>query len=261
MEFVETMSDLGKMKRIAVCISGEIRTWKEIKHTWNKLIRINNVEVDFFIHTWDTVFPSSIFINEKREEGLTDEEIYNQFTKPVDEKLLNQVLDHYKPVNYLIESPREFKPKNREQTIFMKNHLSQYYGIMKAGRLKREYEIENDFMYDLVIRARFDIKFDSVIIVDDNKPETNVIYGNHYDFYFDEDFYKGRIGDMFWCSDSLTYDILSDFYMELPNMKAYPQNTPPEFTWFNYIKKNQIKIIPNSKWYVDIFRGENKSIV
>jgi hypothetical protein len=72
--------------------------------------------------------------------------------------------------------------------------------------------------------------------------------------YFYENNWKGRIGDIFWCSDSLTYDILSDFYLELPTLTTYPRGTPPEYTWFNYIKKNQIKIIPNSKWDLHLLR-------
>jgi len=253
MEFVETMSRVGRIRKIAICISGGFRTWKEAVKTWDKIIRVRDVEVDYFFHTWDTVYPPKSFVDEKRNEGMGDEQIYSEFSSPLDPKELQEVIDYFKPVSYLVETPREFKEKNRNQTIFASDNMGQFYGIMMAGKLKRKHELQNDFMYDLVIRMRFDTIFYSDIIVDNYKPELKAMYGNHYDFFYENN-WKGRIGDIFWCSDSLTYDILSDFYLELPTLTTYPRGTPPEYTWFNYIKKNQIKIIPNSKWNLHLLR-------
>jgi hypothetical protein len=261
MEFAETMSDLGKIKRIAVCLSGNFRTWKTVVKTWDNVIKIDNVEVDYFIHTWDKVSPSMQIIGNLKKTGITDEEILKDYYKPLDMNLLNEVLDYHKPVSYLIESPKDLSFKNPKQSIFEKSHLSQFFGIMMAGKLKREHEIKNDFTYDLVIRMRFDTYFTTPIIIDNIKPKLNTVYGNHYDYYYDEVYkrHNGRLGDIFWCSDSLTYDILSDFYLELQNITDIPHGTPPEFSWLRYIKKNGINITPNPRWDLHILR-ENDTL-
>ena len=45
----------GEIKRIAVCFSGQARTWRTAKDNILKYFDLSEqgCQVDFFIHTWD----------------------------------------------------------------------------------------------------------------------------------------------------------------------------------------------------------------
>ena len=45
----------GEVKRIAVCFSGQARTWRTAKDNILKYFHLSEqgCQVDFFIHTWD----------------------------------------------------------------------------------------------------------------------------------------------------------------------------------------------------------------
>ena len=89
---------------------------------------------------------------------------------------------------------------------------------MRCAHLKREYELENKFEYDLCIRSRFDLNFDEnnrmIFARDFEKPKPKTIYSVHSSpidrFPFD------IIGDIFYCVDSQTFDLLASMYDTLP---------------------------------------------
>jgi hypothetical protein len=42
-----------------------------------------------------------------------------------------------------------------------------YYSIYKSNELKKQYEIENNFKYDYVIRLRMDVQFEYELDIED----------------------------------------------------------------------------------------------
>jgi hypothetical protein len=127
---------------------------------------------------------------------------------------------------------------------------------MMAGRLKKKYELENDFIYDIVVRTRFDLQYYHDIITNPDKIKKDIVYGFHHNFEVKHSKWLGRLADMFWYSDSVTHDILSDYFFDLPNLTLDKMERflDPEYSWFNYIKKNQITIQPNVDWVIKIIR-------
>lgn len=113
----------------AISFSGQSRFIKEGLETLKKNL-YNFSEYDIFIHTW--------------ENNLSlDCALYN-------------------PKGIIIEPQKNVVPSDvqdcsREAFI----HFSMFYSIMESLRLKTEYELLNNFKYDLVIRTRFDIGLDS----------------------------------------------------------------------------------------------------
>lgn len=110
----------------AISFSGQSRFVKEGFETLQKNL-IGFEEYDIFVHTW---------------QGSLNED----------------VLRLYKPKKYIIEPQKQVVPsfvKSFTDSIFI--HYSMFYTIMESLRLKTEYEKENNFKYDLVIRTRFDI--------------------------------------------------------------------------------------------------------
>ena len=241
--------------RVAFCLSGQLRTWRSCYESWQLLFErfkeqmyINDnmqyppyanepFEVDYFIHTWDfntsPHFKWDVNWNEpdpiKRAELL--EPFKNIYTKIEKEEIL-EVLNILKPRKSIVEDWNISKTRESVmdniaslQTINknpIKGHISwagsQLYSIMRCAHLKREYELENKFEYDLCIRSRFDLNFDEnnrmIFARDFEKPKPKTIYSVHSSpidrFPFD------IIGDIFYCADSQTFDLLASMYDTLP---------------------------------------------
>jgi hypothetical protein len=153
--------------RVALCISGQPRKAMEtFPYIYDNIIGPNNADV--FIH-----------MNFDKENTRIEKLHMDNGTCDLDPDIDQKVIDLYKPVKYLIESPKNFHKPNlevpekrienvmkmnahrkwdREQT---KNHIikqlmSMYYSIYKCNELKETYANENGFVYDYVIRLRFD---------------------------------------------------------------------------------------------------------
>lgn len=139
--------------RVALCFSGQSRDWQKSIHTIQSKI-IRDLDADVFIHTWSDVGNQVVH---------HEEETYYHNTKPLDKSFL-EVL---KPMDYLIENAdyeRFMKmkcPKINSKRYY--NTRMMWYSIWKSNELKCEYENRMGFVYDLVIRCRFDLwieKFD-----------------------------------------------------------------------------------------------------
>lgn len=174
--------------KIALCLSGLARAYKTgYRFLYKNLLKNNNV--DIFYHTW--IKPNIDF-----------DDLYNT----------------YNPVLYKIENTLE-DVYNKKYTRIPDvkfpayNTVSSFYSIYNCNLLKQQYEKDNNFKYDWVIRTRFDYalnaEFDFTIL-DKNKihipncrivPERN--FGN-------DQFAMGSsdVIDMY-CS---TYLYLDEFY-------------------------------------------------
>jgi hypothetical protein len=202
---------MTKVFNIAVCLSGQPRTWKtasdNILNYFNPKIYDETgvrVHVDYFIHTWDT-------------------NSYRDKTQP-----------RWKAQDYKIENISEeddimltFIPAAMEYHKYVPNeHIHAwsglFYSFMRSVNLKRKYEIENNIVYDMVVKSRLDLNF----------PQEGV---NRYGapiskFYshvlrpltayassptptrFPTEFNQSCFDDVFFYSDSPTMDLLSNIY-------------------------------------------------
>tara|TARA_R110000824_G_scaffold5466_6_gene25295 strand:+ start:6601 stop:7419 length:819 start_codon:yes stop_codon:yes gene_type:complete len=88
-------------------------------------------DVDIFIFSWET---------DKEKE-------FNEYLNPKKMKLIPQID---------FEIPEHLRGKNDKRVMA---HYSRWYGFKEVMKLKREYEQENNFKYDLVVNARFDLCF------------------------------------------------------------------------------------------------------
>jgi hypothetical protein len=197
--------------RVAVCISGQSRTWKTaVENILNYFdIKINNntkqrVKVDFFIHTWD--------INSYRETNVTQREESTIY--PLDDNDRLEIENAFNPVLMEFE--------HFEQSRFTNVWSPLFYSFMKSVFLKRKYEIENEFVYDLVIKGRFDLNFpldmDYKFGVMTNKfyihpTEPFVAYASSsYLPRFTKEFNYVSFDDVFFYADSPTMDIIAQAY-------------------------------------------------
>lgn len=232
-------------QKIAICFSGQLRTWKQCKDTWhNVLVNHGSSEnVDVFCHIWDyNTKPNSVDKTSLIEKINSSE--------------IEELISFLKPKKFLVESFKYFKPFKDTQPITFSPFLSQYYGILRAARLKKEYEIENNLMYDAVARMRYDSYVVNNIAASYVHVKPNVMHGFH--FGWDLATNRGRMGDIFWFANSETYDIIADYYLNIHTinpkyLKAQDDTFTPEFVFFHYIKKSNI-LIQNNHWDIKLFR-------
>ena len=90
---------------------------------------LDNNDVDIFLFSWEV---------DKEEE-------FKKYLNPKKMKLIPQID---------FEIPEHLKGKNDKRVIA---HYSRWYGVKEVMKLKKEYEEENNFKYDLVVNARFDL--------------------------------------------------------------------------------------------------------
>lgn len=188
--------------RIAVCISGQPRTWRLAIDNIKSYFDVD-AEVDYFIHTWDTnTFRLTYQTHLDRKDYLVDENEFNDIRKSFNPKLMEY--DKYTYEKYGT------------------NWMALFYSFMKSIWLKRKYEIEYDFRYDIVIKTRFDINF---------YPEGYTEFGiPRNKFYIHEvlpmaAYHPNPVlsrfpweinylcfDDVYFYSDSITMDIISNIY-------------------------------------------------
>ena len=100
-----------------------------IKHWFENVVNVQeNTEVDFFTHSWSV-------------------------------ELEEDIVSGFKPKKYLIEPERTFKiPKHVTGTENRKQaHWHRWYSCQQAVKMKKDYEEKNNFIYDCVMFARYDL--------------------------------------------------------------------------------------------------------
>lgn len=100
---------------------------------------------------------------ESLKRNLHDFENYDIFIHAWDGALAKDC-DLYKPKKIKIEPQKNVIPaivKECTEAHFI--HFSMFYTMKESLNLKSEYEKENGFTYDLVIRTRFDISLESYL--------------------------------------------------------------------------------------------------
>lgn len=235
--------------RIALCISGQPRVWKKTYQNWVENL-LPEYEKDIFFHMWDyNTLPNNVFTSLDNPPPKVDIKI--------SEEEKQEIIETYKPKKYCFDT-RNINPKGpHDPSIingFVKKPIgwwcrSQFYSIWHAARLKRLYELENNFQYDVVLRLRTDIFFNSPLVIEDVKP--NNIYSNMNGYMSNVQTFM--IGDIFYYADSFTYDQISEFYFAFNYIDTHdvvPSGIdcpPPEVAFFPFIKSRGIRNV-SAKW-------------
>jgi hypothetical protein len=142
--------------KVALCLSGQARFLEICYYESMKPYILEAFNPDVFIHTWDI----SNMVGEHFRNG-NDWAMGDKIPK----NLMETMLTLYNPVNCIIEPQIQFesnKWSNRLMPSIKSDHLySMFYSIYKSNELKKQYEQKNNFIYDWVIRIRFDMAIPS----------------------------------------------------------------------------------------------------
>ena len=231
--------------KVAVCFSGQLRTWKKVYKTWEHIINNNDTkhEIDYFFHAFKENSIPKIGVSHVDMELLDTPQVEFEELKNI-----------FNPKKYEIESQKKFI-ENLESVDYVNPYICQYYSMFKSSQLKKEYERENNFEYDLVIKMRYDLFFNEDIIDTNKIFNENIYYG--YNPSYDEYGNLNRITDLFFYSKSKTFDFLSEYYN---NIKCLPSkykdySLEPEFAWFYYVTSNNITI-DEYHWDIKVMRKD-----
>ena len=148
--------------KIAVCVSGQPRGIPLSLNQLKENILIPNNITDVFVHTWyhpnwdnisfDSAQPS-------QEDGRLGK------WKPDTDKIINQYLN---PLKAVFDKPNNFEKFLHlpgQPSAIQTKMASIFYGMWKANELKKEYEDQHNFKYDIVLRVRFDLFYSHHILL------------------------------------------------------------------------------------------------
>lgn len=132
--------------KIAVCLSGLPRV---IEYAAPSILNFfsGEHEFDFFCHTWDY----NSYKRKKEDSGLGEFPIWWEEDVKVDVEQLKKSLSIFNPKKYVIQGVEVLGGR------FIWDSLM--YSLMYANNLKKQYEIENNFRYDFVVKTRYDTVF------------------------------------------------------------------------------------------------------
>jgi hypothetical protein len=206
--------------RTAICFHGQPRFYDEMyDHIWKNLIE--KYKADVFIHTyWSTSHVGELY-------PVRVLEAFNEEDIKIKEDSIEKLTELYKPVSIEYDWYDSIKI-NKHQTNYY-----QYYTQYAVKNLKCEHEQQNNFKYDMIIRARLDyacrrLDYDldlSYLWVPDTCPN--------------ETLYT----DAFSVSNSEYFDKISDCYINLDSFELCGHGTT------EYALKEQITLenIPINK--------------
>lgn len=193
------------MFRVAVCISGQSRTYKQCLGNQRRLfdnmyIGGKPIVVDYFFHTWDT--------NQWTNCGSDKAILHTIPYEPADIDV-EFIQNNINLIDYKIETYDKNKINNHWGASLYSMHYSNY--------LKRKYELNNSFRYNLVIKSRFDILFDTDIRYNIAPLQDHIMYTASPMGRMDTELNYYNFDDVFFYGTSFTMDMLTDTYRYVNN--------------------------------------------
>jgi hypothetical protein len=204
--------------KIAICFCGQIRTGIEASSNIRKFIGDLFPFVDFFMHTWDISqskehHPHSFAVT---TNGYTPPKITNTY------EILNQFINCYDN-RFMSTEIANFDYWNREHVKQYRHFSPQWYSWYKSVLLKTQFEHQQGFEYDVVVKTRPDI-----IFRDDHRLEKEIeIYLKNPDKFYSLN-YSERVDDVFFLSSSKTMNLASTFILNT-QQRFWTTNTFGEF--------------------------------
>lgn len=170
--------------KTAICFSGELRSIDKTYPILKDRLMDRFSDYDIFYHTWND-----------------DPDIHKLHYIENDSHTKNILLE-----NRINLSEREIFFKNKRSEVFVQGMLRQLYCLKQCNSLKKQYENENNFKYDIVVRARPDL-----LLVNNTSLERTVETWDYKNYMYTTDHDDhGGYNDRFYFSNSENMDFLLD---------------------------------------------------
>lgn len=222
--------------KTAICFSGHLRTFFEVFHSVKTNI-IDPLNADVFIHTWEVMGAPTRKTQTDNELHyvLCDQQKVIELAQP--KKI---VFEPEKILETFIKDTNDIVVPEDQRRFIMTHigyHIGMFYSIHRANQLKCEYEQENNFKYDRVIRIRPDLFWETKL---DHSmfPDNNILYIPEIAQFCDE-----GMNDQVCIGSSHNVDMYSNIYYDI--ISYYRNNVitaRPEALFRYHINKHQIPI-------------------
>lgn len=221
--------------KVALCLSGHIRNLEENYESIKKNL-LDHYDTDIFIHTWDTygwrVEGNNISVD---EDGFKGFDYYSGLINK------NKILELVKPKEIVVDYYTDYESKFVEKAknyVNLKhpdkdrpsNMVSMWYKIFKCNEIKKDYELKNNFKYDIVIRSRADLYYFEPII----NEKILMLYKKAAIIPTIES--HGGISDMLAVGSSKIIDIVSNAYNHLDEINDSGCLMNPHYALEHYFK-------------------------
>lgn len=143
--------------RVAICISGQIRTGIENSDAFDAYIGDFRQAADIFIHTWniETESPWS-------EKNNGNVEIAN-IRRDVDNETFLKVAELYQPIDMRVDNFDIYQKCHRDRLTLRSGlvvaQIPMFQSIWEANQLKLNHERLSGSKYGVAMRMRFDLDF------------------------------------------------------------------------------------------------------
>jgi hypothetical protein len=183
--------------RTALCLSGHFRSYERTFETLQKSI-IGPFNPDVFISTEENLGYNNGIGGDRGDRHL--------IKTPLD---ISKIEKLYNPKKIIVEPRQKWEINKYINRLGPGSHgaeqmFGMFYGVYKSNQLKIDYEKENNFIYDIVIRCRPDIYFDSILDIQKINGICFPKFGN----------YSG-LNDQFAFGDSHSMNLYSKLYENL----------------------------------------------
>ena len=231
-------------KKIAICISGYLRTFEECYPSISKNI-IEGNDVDIFIHTYDKIGNSSGW---RHPIDLTEDINMNFLESIPNIKVL--AVQKWDNIKHKFQKFRKYQPAITNIDVI----ACIFYKIYMCNQLRKEYEIENNIKYDLIIRMRGDQVFEKKINLD--FPENKILINSYP--WGDEDYIHQFVGedcgkegcrnetewinDRFSVGNSDNIDYLCDLYNHFAELIENEQYSELEHILYKHLNNGNIEL-------------------
>lgn len=145
--------------KTAIILNGHIRTFDRVKERFIKVFE--NLNPDVFVTTYDNRFGYAPYIQQLQN-------FYEDC--PIEEKEIKEMLMGLNIIDLIIDNIESVDKKIAEEYPFIKMKFTNFPGFCHScyaqyRKLKfgfdmiQDYEIKNNFKYDMIIKTRFDLMF------------------------------------------------------------------------------------------------------
>lgn len=236
-------------KRIALCLSGQPRSIKEAYPCIKKNLIDTNQQVDVFLHCW--------YNNEEigKQFSNTSETTREEGINIVEDNVPNWLKKMYQPVATLVEVQEDFSSKVKQEYLAARDKtnpfatFSMWTSIQRCNDLKKQYENDNNFIYDIVVRCRYDVALETPIVITDTETELHTSgYNSKTDI----------IEDIIFYAPSDTMDFICNLPEYLDSSFQTLQKWNNEALFYTYTATKNILVIRHPEWRFTLIRGKRK---
>ena len=250
-------------QRAAICFSGMPRNFKTVFPLFEKyivdILGHRNVTCDIFVHTWDNKVQYAKYL---KDEGSANECI--DMYSPVSYKIETYDVEKIKFLErdsgidkYLTEILSDYNRRDNDIADWIgggtlrNNTISLFYGMNQVNNLRIQYEQSNNFVYDIIIKNRFDnLIYNNLMTL---PILANTIY-SPYGYEPDTRDKLGTINDIFAIGDRNGMNTYLSLYNNLYNLVTdrYLNKHPRPWHTIGLVKHNLVvNNIDIKRFYLD----------